>query len=131
MKNVLSLILLVFLAVSCDENGLNDRIVGKWEIEESVCFGCPTPFTNHPQGNGNIMAFKSNGAYERRESNIVVFKGKYSLKKDEDCDESNDTVLKTSEDQGVRVITIESGKLKLSTPSCYADGGIATYRKVK
>ena len=128
----MSLIVLLVAAVSCHDGGLEDDIIGKWEIQESTCFGCPVMFTTYPEGNGNILIFKSNGAYERRENNVAVFKGKYSIKKSEVCDKEDDA-LHTNESPGTTsdIVSIESGKLQLNTPPCLADGGITVYRRLK
>lgn len=61
----------------------------------------------------------------------LVFKGHYWVQKKKDCYESsNDIIFFTDETSSYSYIDIQDGKLALSTPNCYQDGGTAYYRRV-
>jgi len=49
-----------------DFKNFKNKIAGSWELEKSVCGECITPATIFPQGNGNIITFSADGAFERR-----------------------------------------------------------------
>jgi hypothetical protein len=138
MKKLLLLhALLVFLSPSCKKHGnlfLNKRFRGVWEYENFSGF----PFNNNylPPGNGRIIVLLTDGTYERRLHDTVLFRSRYFLKEQKDCyppDEMkihfsvNDTA--GSWDHYIKID--ESGRLTLSTPNCYADGGVAYYRRIQ
>lgn len=129
MKRTFSFLTLLVLAFSCSEDEMNP-IWGKWEIEESICFGCGG--NDYPEGNGNMVVFYFNGDYERLENNVVVFKGKYTVTKDFEC-HSSDMALYTNEGESTSpdIVKVKSNKLTIGTPRCYADGGLSVYRRVK
>jgi hypothetical protein len=132
MKKAL-LVLSVGLLFSCKKNEistLKSEIAGTWELEKFIGY----PFTNPslPPGNGKIMVLGTDGIFERRQHDTVVFRGTYVLEKRNDCyQRSSNTVFSTNESTPVyySYIELEEGKLTLSTPNCYVDGGTAYYRR--
>ena len=87
--------------------------------------------TIYPPGNGEIIFLGKDGRFERRKSNTVVFRGNFTLRRKEDCDGENKHVIyKTSESLTEFRIKIEDENLVLSTSACYADGGLAWYRRI-
>lgn len=107
-------------------------IVGSWEIEKFVGY----PFTQplYPPGNGQIIVLGADGRFERKKHDTLVFQGNYFLQRKKDCSERNkDIIFWTTESSSsdYRYIDVEEGKLTLSTPSCWQDGGTAYYRRIE
>ena len=133
MKKV-ALFLFPFV-MSCEKNNelkvIKEDIIGTWELEKFVGF----PFTQpaFPPGNGNIIVIAEGGDFERRQHDTVLFRGIYSLGRKKDCYErNNDIIFSTNESSSgnYHYVDIENGKLSLSTPNCYQDGGTAYYRRL-
>ncbi len=132
MKPLLINSLLLLLFSSCKkENNLRLQFAGKWEFENFSGY----PFNNNYQapGNGNIIVLTEDGQFERRKFDSVSFRGNYSVQKKKDCLPRETDLLFTNTETGSseRYISIENGKLTLSTPNCYQDGGTASYIKVE
>jgi hypothetical protein len=135
MKKIFPFVLFLFILVSCKKGNhlfLNNRYKGVWEFENFSGY----PFNNNylPPGNGRIIVLLPNGIFERRQHDTVLFRGKYFLKQQKDClDEQKKTHFTTNDTAYSWDVYIDIGsdKLTLTTPKCYADGGIAFYRKIK
>jgi hypothetical protein len=134
MKTVLFLITTTLLFFSCkkyqpEETELSKQLIGSWELDHVITDAGNFPFAS---GNGNTISFLSGSVFERKQNDTVVFRGTYSLEKKEDCFPSDkNLILKTTENPDYyQYIEVKDGKLLLSTPNCYADGGMSYYRKL-
>ena len=134
MKKIFVLGLSLFI-FSCKKDGVGSikkEIVGTWEIEKYSGY----PFTQppYPPGNGKIIMIGSDGNFERRAHDTLLFKGRYFVLHKKDCSpRESDLVLLTNEtaSDSYSYVDIENGKLTLTTPSCWADGGTAYYRRIQ
>jgi hypothetical protein len=130
MKQLLILSLLIFLFSCKKEENLRWQFAGKWEFENFSGY----TFNNNyqPPGNGNIIVLTEEGQFERRKFDSISFRGNYSIQKKKDCLQRETDLLFTSTENNYseRYITVENGKLTLSTPNCYQDGGTAYYRRL-
>jgi hypothetical protein len=138
MKKYLFGLLFTAILVSCKkENAINilkDKIAGTWEIEKIECGLCINPITNFPPGNNNLIIFNTTNVFERKQNNTSVFTGNYSIVSSKECNQSTgDMALLTNENNpsSPLFIQIVNEKLQLSTPYCYADGAITTYRRIQ
>jgi len=139
MRNALRIIIFSTIIVSsCSKDhqldNFKNQIAGKWEIEKNVCGECISPFTAYPEGNGHTIVLYKNGAFERRIHDSITFSGEFSLSKSEECGKSHfDISMSTNEisSEFPLFVTIESDKLQLSTPYCYTDGSITTFRRIQ
>lgn len=138
MKKAFFLLLILPILFSCkkenDISNLRIKIIGTWELEKNICGECITQVSTFPQGNGNIIVLSANGTFERRKHDTLLFKGYYSLKKNKECNKrSGDIAFSTNESSTPTpfYITIDTDKLELSTPYCYADGAINIYTRLK
>lgn len=132
MKSSLVFLLLLTVAACCKkELNLRSQFAGKWEFENFSGY----PFNNNYQapGNGNIIVLTEDGQFERRKFDSVSFRGNYTVQKKKDClPRETDLLFVSTEPNGSeRYIAIENGKLTLSTPNCYQDGGTAYYRRIE
>lgn len=87
-----------------------------------------------PPGNGRIIVLSPDGSFERRQHDTILFRGRYFLKKQKDCYSEEKKIHFTTNDTTYSYdvyINIDSGKLTFSTPTCYADGGTAYYRRLE
>lgn len=135
----MSRILFVFFlasVVSCKkyeaEKQLKNEIVGTWEFERYVGYPFNQPVL--PPGNGRMIIMGANGSFERKQHDTLLFKGKYSIQKKKDCyDRPTDIIISTDDNAfgGYQYVETKEGKLTLSTPNCYQDGGTAYYRRVE
>jgi len=131
----LYLFVIVLLLLSCKKDqeisDLKKTIVGTWEYE--TFSGYPFNFPVLPPGNGKIIIIGDDGSFKRMRHDTLVFSGSYELSKKNDCYSRNSNIVfSTNEDPSgdFRYIDLIDGKLTLSTPSCYQDGGTAYYRGV-
>ena len=142
MRTTFSVILISIIVMSCSKNHEKDRklenfknqVVGKWEIEKNVCGECSISNTTYPEGNGNIIVLSNDGSFERLVHDSLTFRGKFLLSMSEECSSSNPTIAITTNEisnSTPHFATIESEKLTLSTPNCYADGSITIYRRIQ
>lgn len=135
MKKIIPPLLFAFIFFSCEKGSdlfLNDRFKGVWEFENFSGY----PFNNNylPPGNGRIIFLSPNGSFERRQHDTVLFRGRYFLKKQKDCYGEQKKIHFTTNETTYSwdvYIDISSGKLTLSTPTCYADGGTVFYRRIE
>src|SRR5687768_4399013 len=81
-RTIVSAILTLSLFSGCSKSRMMERISGKWEYEEFI--GYPA-YNSLPSGNGRIIILNDDGIYERRNHDTVVFKGKYTIKRQDDC----------------------------------------------
>ena len=97
MKALIISLFLVFL-FSCKKDGVSsdfrNKITGSWEIERFSGFGTIT----FPPGNGGIIVLFSNGNFERRQHDTVMFRGKYFLKAKSDCYPREDKIFFSTND---------------------------------
>lgn len=135
MKRIMFFVLLVSI-YSCKKDNvakaLKKDITGTWELEKFAGY----PFNQPPllPGNGRIIVLGEDGLFERKQHDTLIFRGGYSLRKQKDCYERNgDITFSTNENSSgtYQYIEISEGKLLLSTPNCYQDGGIASYRRLR
>ena len=129
-----SILLIGFYACKKEKEvkSLKTEIAGTWELEKFS--GYPFNQTPLPPGNGRILVLGEDGLFERKQHDTVVFRGSYTLRKKKDCHERNtDIIFSTNENsfEDYQYIEIADGKLLLSTPNCYQDGGSAYYRRVR
>lgn len=131
----LYLFVIVLLLLSCKKDqeisDLKKTIVGTWEYE--TFSGYPFNFPVLPPGNGKIIIIGDDGSFKRMQHDTLVFSGSYALSKKNDCYSRNSNIVfSTNEDPSgdFRYIDLIDGKLTLSTPNCYQDGGTAYYRRV-
>ena len=128
------IVIVAVCLMGCKKNqeisNLKDQITGTWEIEKFIS---PDSIQTFPAGNGNIMVLKKNDVFERRKHDTLIFKGKYTLKEKKDCYPGNsDMEFSTNESPYNKFyIDMENGKLLLSTPNCYMDGGTGYYRRLE
>jgi hypothetical protein len=111
---------------------LKRGIVGTWELERIS--GYPFNQPPFPPGNGRIIVLGEDGNFERKQHDTLVFRGNYTLRRKKDCYGRNaDVIFSTDENSFGDYQYIESsdGKLLLSTPNCYQDGGTAYYRRLR
>ena len=134
MKKILVLVLLAF-SFSCKKdneiNTLKNEMIGTWELERIS--GYPFNQPTLPQGNGHIIVLGEGGLFERKQHDTLVFRGSYSVQRKKDCHErKTDITFSTNESSfgDYQYVEIAEGKLLLSTPNCYQDGGIAFYRRL-
>jgi hypothetical protein len=124
-------IFLVFLFSSCKKEQFRKEIAGTWEFEKHI----GEPFLPpSPPGNGRIIVLYESGRFERWQHDTLIFKGTYKLDKKDDCEPRIDGFSFSTNDPNFSKsnrIDIMDGKLTLSTPSCYIDGGTSYYRRLK
>jgi len=133
-KFICALACCVFI-FSCKKDGLSklkSEFAGTWELHKSIGY----PFINpvYPPGNGSIIFLDDNGSVELRRHDTVERKSRYFLQEKKDCYEEKKKVYLTTTDQSYPhdwYITLDSGMLVLSTPNCYADGGLTYYRRIQ
>ena len=135
MKKTFLFLLITFL-FSCKKNSdittLKNSIVGSWEFENFSGY----PFTDRalPPGNGKIIIIGKDGSFKRMQHDTLVFSGSYALSKKNDCYQRNtNIVFSTNENPSgdYRYVELVDGKLTLSTPNCYQDGGTAYYHRIE
>lgn len=135
MNKIFFLVLLACM-FSCNKDSevkrLKNKIAGTWELERFV--GYPFNQPTLPPGNGNIIVLGEEGLFERKQHDTLVFRGSYSVQEKKDCYErKSNTIFSTSENSfgDYQYVDISEGKLLLSTPNCYQDGGTVYYRRLK
>jgi hypothetical protein len=135
MKRIFLSLLITFL-FSCkkdsDISNLQNTIAGSWEYENFIGY----PFINRvsPPGNGKIIVIGKDGSFKRFQHDTLMFSGKYTLTKKNDCYQRNSNIVfSTNEypDNDYRYIELNNGELTLSTPNCYQDGGTVYYRRIE
>lgn len=131
MKKTL-LVLAVELLFSCKKDQMSDfknEIEGTWELQKVTGFVSYTL----PPDNGKIIVLGEDGSFERKQHDTLIFQGYYTLQKKNDCYErSTNTIFYSNESNpsDYNYIELMEGKLSLSTPNCYMDGGTAYYRRI-
>ena len=132
MKGIF-IVAVFFGLVSCkkDLRMLNADIVGTWEMEKYS--GYPFNQPTLPPGNGKIIVIGENGLFERKQQDTLLYRGSYSLDKKKDCyEDAKKITFSTSDGSGTfSFIEVSEGKLLLSTPNCYTDGGITSFRRLR
>ena len=137
-SNWLLLLVLLVSINSCkkEERGeeqIKSQVIGRWELSIYSCGECPISYTAYPQGNGNIIEFTKNGRFLQKLKDSVTFNGRYEIVSSKECDKAGNVALKTNDsgNGSLRFITLENETLRLSTPSCYMDGAISIYKRIK
>ena len=135
MRNIFFLALL-FSFCSCKKDSEAKipklDIAGTWELERISAYPFNQP-SFHP-GNGQIIVIGNDGLFERKQHDSLVFRGNYTVARKKDCYERNtDIIFSTNENTfgDYHYIETADGKLLLSTPNCYQDGGTSYYRRLK
>ena len=136
MKRLFLLVLLTFILFSCKKQrelkSLKEDIAGIWEIEKSASAFWTI---NYSPGNGQTIVFSGSGAFERRNYDTVIFKGVYSLKYQEDCKPSPFNIVLITDEYPTTTyrnyVSIDSGKLIISSSNCMEDGGVSIYRRIQ
>lgn len=136
MNKLLLIISIAGLLLSCKKTKLSvtyHEVAGTWEYEQYI--GYPFMQTALAPGNGKIIVLGADGSFEKRQHDTLLFKGTYKLREKKDCHprESN-TAFYTSQstDDVYNYIEVdEQGRLVLSIPNCFADGGLTYYRKIE
>ena len=139
MKKLISLSLFIFLIFSCKKNNeiqnFKTEVSGSWELEKTICGECTTSLTVFAPDNGNILVLTSDGSFERKKHDTLVFKGNYTLQSKNDCfSRSDNLAFSTTENPGntsLLYVSIENNKLTFSTSNCYADGSTQVYRRIQ
>ena len=132
MKQTLLLCVFSIILFSCKKEHtslLKAQISGEWRYLKTVTFEMTFPL---PGDSAKAIFIGSDGSFERRHNDSVLFKGTYSLIEQKDCyGDENKFLFKTSDEtaEDGNYITISNDTLSLSTPNCYADGGITFYKK--
>ncbi|MDN3656739.1 hypothetical protein QWZ08_13925 [Ferruginibacter paludis] len=135
MEKIILCVLLVSFYSCKKDNGvgaLKRDVAGTWEFEKFV--GYPFNQPALPSGNGQIVVLGEDGLYERKQHDTIVFHGNYLLRTKKDCyQRSTDIIFSTDENSSgtYQYIEITDGRLLLSTPNCYQDGGSAYYRRIQ
>lgn len=134
----LALLVLVISAYSCKkeeraEKQTKSQILGQWELSIYSCGECIHPLTTYPQGNGNIIEFAEDGRFLKKMKDSITFNGRYDIVTSKECNKGGNMALQTNESTNgsLRFITLENETLQLSTPSCYMDGAVSIYRRIK
>ena len=136
-KSILLVVLIVVGLYSCKKEGsvaeVRSKLRGTWEIKSTNCGICPIPVTNYPVGNGNTITFFTNGGFERKKQDTLITIGSYIVAKDKECNTPDNRALTIKEGSRTTIffIDVDNNELTLSTPSCYADGAVTSYRKVQ
>ncbi|HTM92962.1 MAG TPA: hypothetical protein VL095_11110 [Flavisolibacter sp.] len=133
-KSYILLIALFLLSCKKDQeiSDLKKTIAGTWEYE--TFSGYPFNSPALPPGNGKIIVIGEDGSFKRMQHDTLLFSGSYALSKKKDCHPGNSNIVfSTNEDPSgdYRYIDVADGKLTLSTPNCYQDGGTAYYRRIE
>ncbi len=132
MKRIFLFIAIIASLFSCKKDTLLERyeeFSGTWEFEQYSGY----PFTNPPlpPGNGKIIYIGSDRTFERRNFDTVLVRAKYMLEERKDCNGTDNKVFfqSTEPNPYESIISVENGKLYLSSSNCIADGGINIYRR--
>lgn len=136
--NWLLLLVLLVSVSSCKkekraEKQIKSQIIGQWELSVYSCGECTIPYTTYVQGNGNIIEFSEDGRFLKKLRDSVTFEGRYDIVTSKECNRAGNVALQTNEsiNGSLRFITLENETLQLSTPSCYIDGAVSIYRRIK
>ena len=132
MKKIFLFLLIIGSLYSCKKDALSDRyqeFAGTWEFEQYS--GYPFTSTPLPPGNGQIIYIGSDKTFERRSFDTVLVRAKYILEERKDCyDEDKKLFFKSTESNSSESkISIENGKLYLTSSNCLSDVGIGIYRR--
>jgi len=132
MRKIAFLLTSVVVFYSCKKDQLSQlrsQFSGTWEFEKSIGAFANTGL---PPGNGNIILLGTDGSFERRKHDTIIFKGVYFLEERKDCyGDEKKIFFKTSDSSYTADVSIETGAntLTMNTSDCYADGGATIYRK--
>jgi hypothetical protein len=135
MKTFFLFLLSFVFLFSCEKDRiltpLKKQLIGAWEFEHVVGYPFTAPY--YPPGNGKIIVFFENGNFEKRQHDTTLSKGKYFLSVKKDCYPRESKIFINTNDALNSLhyyINIDSNKLMLSTPNCYADVGMSLYRRI-
>ena len=134
MRKIFVLLFAAILIFSCSKDkgltNFKNELTGTWELAGFI--GFPGSL-NFPPGNGNVLILGTDGSYESKTPDTVLYNGSYSLKRKRDCfQQQTDIILSTDHPlTTIQYVMVKKDSLSLSTPSCYADGGTAFYRRLR
>ena len=134
-KTIYFLLLTAAFVISCkkyqEQKDIGNHIIGTWELEHFYGF----PETRaYPPGNGITLSFLKGFVFESKRHDTLLARGIYSIERKKDCHPSDREIkLKMVSNDGLasdNYVDIENGKLSLSTPNCYMDGGMNVWRRL-
>lgn len=131
MKGFLTLAVCLALLVSCKKQQTQKDFSGRYEYATFI--GYPFDDRSLPPGNGRIIALGGNGIFGRFSHDTLLFKGTYQIGRKMDCGADEKKNFFYSNDSSFVsgfVIDLRNDSLFLSTPACYADGGVSIYKRL-
>jgi hypothetical protein len=132
MTKVTLILICFILFISCKKEIVQKQFSGKWEYATFIGY----PFNDNalPPGNGKIIVLGQSSSFERYMHDTLIFKGHYSIERKKDCGSNEQHYFLNTNDslfaKGL-IIDVRNDSLFLSTPNCYADGGVGIYRRVR
>lgn len=120
MKHAFLILITVLVVHGCKKSNsikhLKTTFAGKWEYERYSGY----PFTNtySPPGNGQYIILGTNGSFERRLHDSLIFKGTYSLEEKPDCYPAASTTYFSTNESNYSTegyIALDSNKLTITT----------------
>lgn len=111
---------------ACKKSELKKSMQGDWELAAVTNMSGYKPYS---PGNGNVLSFKSSSRYSRKENNVEVSKGDYSLENRTSCSKK-ETFISLSDGyfNGLVVNIVEDSLLIFGNSSCVSDGTTTIYR---
>ena len=133
MKTFYLLLFSTTIILSCQkynqEKELGKQIIGTWEIEHF--YGAPN--RTYSAGNGITISFSRGFVFQRKLHDTLTAKGIYSLETVKDCHPSDHDIrikMIGTDEETYLYIYIQDGKLYMSIPNCYTDGGVSVWRRL-
>ncbi|AHF17990.1 hypothetical protein [Niabella soli] len=129
---LLALIGTLFISSCSKEKEFGKSAYGKWELKTVVSF-YPAQFKQYATGNGNYLELTQTGTLNRYENGQLVLSTPYSIQnKKLTCTlNGKGSYWALVYDNTEEEIAVQADTLTLSTPRCWADGGVTTYVKVR
>ena len=131
VKKLLPILSLLLLLLSCKKEdplkAFREKLAGTWELERSY-----TWVQLPPVAPGILLVFKTDGTFERKRFDTLVYRGTYTLRQKQDCSPRSSNIILSTSDNSAGYgdyIEIRNDTLDLSTSNCLADGGGGMYRK--
>jgi hypothetical protein len=141
MKHVagkLLLIAIIFFAACKKDNvstQLKHDITGSWELSKAyVTINIPGSVIDYVPGNGNIIAFGSEGQLSQTTVNAdttYTTTGKYNVQKEDNCGINLIIKEDSSGETDTRHISVHNDTLTLGYGSCIADAPTYVYLRKK
>ncbi|MBP6686671.1 MAG: hypothetical protein KA160_02335 [Lacibacter sp.] len=134
MKKTVRLFLLFpILLWSCKKDKgirtLEKDLIGTWEM---VSTDDHLGYRQYQLGRGYNTEYQTKNVVRRREGNILVFSGKYSLVRKADCQSRvSDIYLTTNESSSVPYyVEMKNDTLYMSKPNCNGVYSVSAYRRL-